>query len=40
MHAQRKGWAQPVGQILPRLGFTEHAMLGNPFNLLFSGIPV
>jgi hypothetical protein len=30
--------AQPVGQILPKLGFTEHAMLCNSFNLLFSWI--
>jgi hypothetical protein len=31
----RKDWAQPVGQILPRLGFSDHAMIGNPFNLVF-----
>jgi hypothetical protein len=28
--------AQPVGKILPMLGFRDHAMISNSFNLLFS----
>jgi hypothetical protein len=30
--------AQPVGKILPMLGFRDHAMISNSFNLLFSWI--
>jgi hypothetical protein len=30
--------AQPVGKILPMLGFRDHAMIYNSFNLLFSWI--